>query len=277
MVELLNLGAGVQSTTLLLMSCLGELPKLDHVLFADTQWEPAAVYEHLAWLEEYVADYGIKIIKVSAGNILEDTKQEFRVRLPLYTLDNKTKEKGMMQRECTRVYKIDVIRNWIREHVLCLKPKQPGPREEFVRQWFGISSDEVQRVHKPRESWSVSYFPLLGLETHKKKRQTRCEPALWLNRSACLHWLKQHGFKAPQKSGCIGCPFHSPESWRLMKLKSPEDFQQAVELDELLRDKNERDMDVFLHSECKPLKDISTKKRKSHSFFDGCDSGHCFV
>ena len=36
--DVLSLGAGVQSTTVLLMSCLGELPKLDAAVFADTQW-----------------------------------------------------------------------------------------------------------------------------------------------------------------------------------------------------------------------------------------------
>ena len=45
--RLLSLGAGVQSTTLLLMSLCGELPKLDAAIFADTGWEPARVYEHL--------------------------------------------------------------------------------------------------------------------------------------------------------------------------------------------------------------------------------------
>ena len=32
------------------MSCVGELPKLDHAIFADTGWEPSIVYDHLAYL-----------------------------------------------------------------------------------------------------------------------------------------------------------------------------------------------------------------------------------
>ena len=47
MKHVLSFGAGVQSTTLLLLSCDGLLPRLDHVIFADTQWEPQAVYRHL--------------------------------------------------------------------------------------------------------------------------------------------------------------------------------------------------------------------------------------
>ena len=37
--RVLSLGAGVQSSTLLLMACHGEL-ELDAAIFADTQWEP---------------------------------------------------------------------------------------------------------------------------------------------------------------------------------------------------------------------------------------------
>ena len=45
--RVLSLGAGVQSTTLLLMAVEGILPGLDCAIFADTGWEPARVYEHL--------------------------------------------------------------------------------------------------------------------------------------------------------------------------------------------------------------------------------------
>ena len=38
---MLSLGAGVQSSTLLLMAREGEL-ELDAAVFADTRWEPAA-------------------------------------------------------------------------------------------------------------------------------------------------------------------------------------------------------------------------------------------
>ena len=46
-ISVLSFGAGVQSTTLLMMSLAGELPPLDAVVFADTGWEPRAVYAHL--------------------------------------------------------------------------------------------------------------------------------------------------------------------------------------------------------------------------------------
>lgn len=47
----LSLGAGVQSTTMALMATHGEIgPMPDCAIFADTGWEPKAVYKHLDWL-----------------------------------------------------------------------------------------------------------------------------------------------------------------------------------------------------------------------------------
>ena len=49
--HILNLGAGVQSTALYLMSLDGEVQKFDAAIFADTQEEPEDVYRHLEWME----------------------------------------------------------------------------------------------------------------------------------------------------------------------------------------------------------------------------------
>jgi hypothetical protein len=45
--RILNLGAGVQSTTLFLMLIDGDLPPVDYAIFADTGDEPQDVYQHL--------------------------------------------------------------------------------------------------------------------------------------------------------------------------------------------------------------------------------------
>lgn len=98
LIEILNLGAGVQSSTVLLMSLSGELPKLDHAIFADTGWEPAAVYRQMDWLEGLATAAGVKVHRVSIGNIRDDAlnvqrnygsangvKQHFG-SMPLFTL-----------------------------------------------------------------------------------------------------------------------------------------------------------------------------------------------
>jgi len=70
--RVLSLGAGVQSSTLYLMACAGEFGEESPTvaIFADTQWEPPAVYEWLGWLES-IGSNKIPIRRVSVGNLRE--------------------------------------------------------------------------------------------------------------------------------------------------------------------------------------------------------------
>ena len=71
MLTVLSLGAGVQSTTLALMAAHSEItPMPDCAIFADTQAEPAAVYEHLRWLmSPNVLPFPVHV--VTTGNLEE--------------------------------------------------------------------------------------------------------------------------------------------------------------------------------------------------------------
>ena len=90
MPRVLSLGAGVQSSVVLLMSARGELPPLDAAVFADTKWEPRAVYEHLDWLE---AEAGVPLVRTDNGRSLkQDTidgvnnaGRKGYAMIPLYT------------------------------------------------------------------------------------------------------------------------------------------------------------------------------------------------
>lgn len=54
--RVVSLGAGVQSTVMLLMALHREIkPIPDVVIFADTGFEPLGVYDHLNWIEAEVA------------------------------------------------------------------------------------------------------------------------------------------------------------------------------------------------------------------------------
>lgn len=68
----LSLGAGVQSSTCLLLAVQGRIPAFDAAVFADTGREPATVYNHLRRLERLAAPAGIPIVRVSAGHIRAD-------------------------------------------------------------------------------------------------------------------------------------------------------------------------------------------------------------
>jgi hypothetical protein len=156
--DVLNLGAGWQSTTLFLMSCRGILPKLDAAVFADTQWEPKGVYSHLLWLIAEGEKAGIPTYQVTAGDLRQDAIDFRRLlasadgkrwaSMPLF-IKNPDGSQGRVKRQCTREYKIEPCETFIRRHILKLKHKQHAPRDIAVRTWFGISSDEAQRATAP--------------------------------------------------------------------------------------------------------------------------------
>lgn len=114
--EILSLGAGVQSSTVFLMSCNGVLPKLDAAIFADTQWEPVEVYNYLGYLESQGKKAGIPVYRVSKGNLREDAlrssmqvddeDRERWVSVQFYTYLHEKGVKGQLSRQCTKEYKI---------------------------------------------------------------------------------------------------------------------------------------------------------------------------
>lgn len=216
MMRMLSLGAGVQSTTMALMAAQGELtPTPDCAIFADTGWEPKAVYEHL---DRLIAALPFPVHRVSAGNILEHiergrntTGQRF-ASVPWFTGDG-----GMGKRQCTREFKVTPIERKLRELLGYSRGKHIPANSAEV--WIGISWDEAIRMKPARNAWQVNRWPLV--ERRMARRQ-------------CLAWLADHGWTAP-KSACIGCPYHSDAHWRHMRDEAPDDWAEAIRVDALIR------------------------------------------
>ena len=270
--EILSLGAGRQSSTLFLMSCVGQLPKLDAAIFADTQWEPAGVYETLAFLDEQGQRAGIPVHVVTRGDIREDMVDFRRHRVsidgkrfanaPFFVL-GPNGEKGRMKRQCTSEYKIEPVERAIRE-ILGYKPRQRYPREVVVNQWLGISLDEAVRAKPPgrlrkvkKQVGSDLYGDPVFAEAEVWKPslwKTHCYPfldlKLWPDRGAtdagmlprrytakqCVEWLAKHfpGREFP-RSACIGCPFRSNLEWADMKARRHDEWADAVAFDRDIR------------------------------------------
>jgi len=165
MLRILSLGAGVQSSAVLLMSCRGVLPKLDHAIFADTQWEPPEVYDQLAFLTREAEAAGIPVHVVTAGNLREHVLDAAEGRAkrcskpPLYVRGDDGRQQ-ILQRDCSRDFKVRVIERKAKE-LAGLKPGATRPREVVVEQWLGISADEVQRMKVSTESWLRIWHPLI--------------------------------------------------------------------------------------------------------------------
>ena len=276
--HILNLGAGVQSTTLYLMFMRGEItPQIDCAIFADTQDEPQAVYEHLHWLRSL---NGPRILTGTAGRLSADllagrnsTGGRF-ASIPAFNVDEDGKI-GIGRRQCSKEYKTEVIGRVIRGEVLGLKERQRCPKSVLVHQYFGISFDEGGRARRISDlfrrshKWAIPRFPLLDR---------------FMTRADCLTWLTQRypGRNWP-RSACVFCPYHSDAEWSRVAAV-PEDWDKALMVDAALRADNERGIrPVYLHRSCKPLDLVQLDTRPTArdlqmpmSFYQECE-GVCGV
>jgi 3'-phosphoadenosine 5'-phosphosulfate sulfotransferase (PAPS reductase)/FAD synthetase len=227
--RIISLGAGVQSTTMLLLACEGILPKPDAAIFADTGWEPRAVYEHLDRLTAIAAEHDIPVYRVCEGNIRADALDANHrfASMPLHIL-NPDGSKGMARRQCTSEYKIKPIKRKVRELLGYPHPKRI-PAGVWVEQWIGISRDEVQRAKDSRIRFMRNRFPLLEMTSSSGREG-------W-SRGDCQKYLAGYGagMEATAKSACIGCPFHDNATWRQLRDTDPEAWADAIDFDQSIR------------------------------------------
>ncbi|MDX3112887.1 hypothetical protein [Streptomyces scabiei] len=232
---------------MLTLSAHGILPKVDYAIFADTGWEPRAVYSHLDRLEREIArPAGIPVLRVSSGNIRNDALDPDHrfASMPLYVL-NKDGNPGMTRRQCTREYKIKPIKKKVRELLGYPYPTRI-PKSVFVEQWVGISTDEFHRAKDADVKYMRNRHPLIDMG--------------W-SRSDCVRYLASLGLADTPKSSCLGCPFHGNAQWRNIRDNSPREWEDVVEFDAAIRKGNARANatgnrllgEAFLHRSRVPL------------------------
>lgn len=225
-IRTLSLGAGVQSTALALLAADGVIDTFDCAIFADTGWEPRAVYEHLDRLEEEVlTPAGIPLYRVSSGNIRRDALDPAHrfASMPLF-VKNKDGGNGMARRQCTSEYKLKPIKAKVRELLGYVHPT-PVPRGVVAEQAIGISTDEIGRARDSGIGYLKSVFPLLDLG---------------MSRSDCERYLRSRGWGGTTKSACIGCPFHGNAQWRHIRDNAPDEWADAVAFDYAIRNGSAR-------------------------------------
>lgn len=252
LLRVLSLGAGVQSSTLAFMCAHGNFEMPDCAIFADTQTEPQSVYNWLDWLEKQLP---FPVYRVTAGNLAEKALiirtskngvQYAKHAIPAYIVD-KDNRVGIMMRQCTADFKIQVIQRKIRALA----------NGNQVEQYIGISWDELHRMKDSRKEYIVNRYPLI------EKRIRRID---------CLRWMESHGYPEPPRSACTFCPFHSDREWLRLKTEEPEAFQQAVEFE---RDYQKTYSKVsnfrgvpFLHRSLKPLSEVDFNPQRDQLELD---------
>lgn len=244
-IQVLSLGAGVQSTALALMAVEGTLPRLDAAIFADTGWEPARVYAHLDALAVELNRAGIPLHRVSNGNLRDDAlNPDHRYASIPYFVRNPDDSEGMGRRQCTSEYKLTPVRRKVRELLGAEAPEfRRVPRGRVAEVWIGFSTDEIGRVS---DNDRVLY---------ERKRHPLLE--LGMSRNDCARWLRSRGWTSVEKSACIGCPYHGNRQWRQLRDEHPDEWADAVRFDHAIRKGGSRslplDGEAFLHRSRVPL------------------------
>jgi hypothetical protein len=243
------------------MAAHGEIDRPDVAIFADTHWEPQAVYDHLAWLRSpNVLPFPVNI--VSQGDIRDsivnrrNTTGGRFASIPWHGT-NPDGTKAMGRRQCSSEYKLTPIMHEIRRLL------GKGPRDRIaqgvVEVMIGISKDEAHRMRPARQQYITNRWPLIE---HSMTRQD------------CERWLRAHGYPTPPKSACIGCPFHNDAEWTAMKQNRPEEFAEAVKYDRILRTGSSRAMRMteYMHPKRVPLDevDFTPDTRQADLFGNEC-------
>jgi hypothetical protein len=239
-------GAGVQSTAIALLMRDGRLPRVDHVIFADTGWEPASVYAQVDRLDALFAEMGIPLHRVSQGDLRADAiDPDHRFASVPYFVRNPDGTEGMGRRQCTSEYKLAPINRKIRELLGASPPQfRSVPRGRVAETWIGFSTDEISRV---------------GTTGHQVLYQRPRHPLLELgmSRRDCARYLERAGWGDTEKSACIGCPYHGNRAWRDLRDNRPAEWADAVAFDEQIRKGGARGEHLrgqaFLHRSRIPL------------------------
>ena len=245
--KVLSLGAGVQSSTLLLMACKGEIEKPDVAIFADTGWESKATYNHLGWLKVEAERHGIPVIIVQERNIRDDSLNAAELNkgfyfMPLYM--DKSGLRLMAKRRCTNNYKLQPIFHKIRK--LLDVSRRARIKEGTVEMWIGISLDEAQRMSPSRNKWTGKRYPLVER---------------MMTRNDCIKWLHDnYNGLSVARSSCVGCPYHGNTEWQEI-YSNADEWADAILVDETIRhgSKTVSEYTQYLHRSFKSLKEVDLR------------------
>lgn len=314
--RILSLGGGTQSCALALMSAAGELPLLDHIVFADTQGELPETYEYLDYLKPICEAAGIGWHIVTAGSLEDALMTTERVTKsnptpPLHVLRPDGKKGRINQYRCSYDYKRRVVEAQVKK--LC--GGRGAWKRSNVEQWIGFSLEETKRM-KQAEGCRCGHSRVKRVKTgferiHTADGCTRCDCAefspwqinrwplieLQMKRDDTIRWFAENGHPTPPRSACWFCPNSGDDRWRALKAEHPDLWERAVALDERNRDgggfnrrgNTEFEGTLYWHASLVPLRDADIRPRSEReaeagilTLFDehgdnSCDSGTCFT
>lgn len=290
--RVLSAGLGTQSSCLALMSLDGFLPKLDAIIFADTQHEMPETYTWLDVLKAKATDAGVEFTVATGGDLkVELIRRRGRGGQP--TLPVRVRDDGGgLQRINGYTCSFDFKRRVITREVKRLCGARGAWKRSTVEQWIGYSVDESSRM-KTADECRCGHKRLRML-TAKERRERgdgakvelihatgtgclRCDcrrfdpwqintwpliNPLRMTRGDCERWITSHGYPLPGRSACYFCPNRGNAHWRHLKTERPDLWASAVEVDEFVRHGlNDMRGEGYLHQSGVPLADADLRPK----------------
>lgn len=258
MIKVFSFGGGRQSTAVMVLQARGLL-QFDEFVFCnvgDDSENPDTLDYIKNVTVPYCHQHKIKF------TVLNSSVQGFD---SLYKLSMSSKRVSPLpmflqsgapaNRLCTSEFKI----RRVAKHI-----KQLGATKKYpATVGIGISLDEYQRMRNDSKiSHEILSYPLIDLKK---------------TLSDCIAIIKSEGLPEPPKSSCFFCPFHSMETWRVLKLQHPDLFDKCIALEQRLNEKREswgKDK-LYLTRKLRPLDQVIGEQ--GGLFEDVCESGYCMV
>lgn len=245
----LNYGGGRQTVAMCVLIVRGILPKPDRIVMADTGRENQSTWDYLEnHTQPMLKAIGLQV-EIAPHNLA--TVQDVYANngdllLPVFTKD------GKLSGFCSNEWKKRVVDRYLRANDV-----KEGTK------WLGLALDEKKRwkdIHGKQEGKWVIECPLVEK---------------LLNTDACLEIIKQYGLPTPITSSCWMCPHKRNAQWRHLRDNYPDQFAQACQLDEEIRENDERG-GVWLHHSRMPLRQANIDIDESQNTASSMLAGYVF-
>jgi hypothetical protein len=302
--KVLNFSGGRQSSLLAWKVIRGEFERPDVIMTANPGMEAKASLDYVELIQAEAAKVGIPAYTVPGPNLYESIVnlkemthlvcaecrkprsrfsnkpckcgcdktiliQVTRFDTPAYYTqgDNGGRE-GKLTQRCTKQFKIAPMNRACRRELADRLDISGGMRipPGTVEKWIGFSASEVHRIKPPIERWSCFRYPLIEMG---------------MTNGDVVKWFNDTGVPMPPRSVCNGCFANSPEYFKEMHDSRPEDWAQAVAVDDAIRNWTQIGVKkpVYVLRSCISLRELAARNfvDEKRGEGDSCDSGYCFT
>lgn len=273
----LNYSGGAQSHYLLEMVLRGKIEK--PLRFVVINSDPGMEQSHTLWnlsnARNRCWNSGIDIITSQGPSLYNDlvslpSTGSRRMDNPPFWTKNADGTRGRLRQKCTDFYKIAPMDRAVRKYLQNKYGIRGGKalRPGLVEKWIGFASDEWHRCSESDVSYVTFRFPLIEAGLSKEFIAGAYEGI---------------GHPSVKRSVCSACPWNGLDFFREMYHERPENWRQAVDVDNSLESWTKigiTEQECFVSSSLVRLRDLPAMNfglddpdMSEHH----CNSGVCFL